>query len=144
MFARIFTLFFAAGCISSLAQSLPGKTSDTAVPAAPSADTPKPLSPETRGDIFMARKMYREAIETFREGSPKDPVIWNKTGIAYHQLMQLDQARKCYEQAIKLKPNYMEALNNLGTVYYAKKSPRRAISWYNRALKIAPSAPTST
>ena len=39
------------------------------------AEAPKPvLSAESRGDIFMARKMYREAIEAFSEGSPKDPV----------------------------------------------------------------------
>jgi tetratricopeptide (TPR) repeat protein len=32
----------------------------------------------------------------------------------------------------------VEAMNNLGTIYYTKKSYRRAISWYNRALKVAP------
>jgi tetratricopeptide (TPR) repeat protein len=102
-------------------------------------ETPKPvLSAESRGDIFMARKMYREAIETFSEGSPKDPVLRNKIGIAYHQLMQLDIARKYYEQAIKLKPTYSEAVNNLGTVYYATKSYRRAISQYKKAIKLAP------
>ncbi len=101
------------------------------------------LTPETRGDIYMARKMYREAIESFREGSPQDPVLLNKTGIAYHQMMQLDTARKYYEQAIKLKPDYTEAINNIGTVYYAKKSFRRAITWYKRALKFAPDDPKS-
>jgi tetratricopeptide (TPR) repeat protein len=86
----------------------------------------------------MARKQYREAIDTFREGSRKDPVLLNKIGIAYHQMMNLDNARKSYEQALKLKPDYVEAMNNLGTVYYARKSFRRAISWYNKALKVAP------
>jgi tetratricopeptide (TPR) repeat protein len=109
-------------------------------PPAPAATQPEKaeLSPEMRGDIYMARKMYREAIETFREGSPKDPVLLNKIGIAYHQMLQLDNARKSYEQALKLKPDYVEVLNNLGTVYYAKKSYRRAISWYHRALRLAP------
>jgi len=103
------------------------------------AEAPKPvLSAESRGDIFMARKMYREAIEAFGEGSPKDPVLRNKIGIANHQLMQLDIAKKYYEQAIKLKPNYSEAINNLGTVYYASKSYRRAISQYKKAIKLAP------
>jgi tetratricopeptide (TPR) repeat protein len=103
------------------------------------AEVTKPvLTPETRGDIFMARKMYREAVDTFREGSPKDPVLKNKIGIAYHQMMQLDNARKSYEQALKLKPTYVEAMNNLGTIYYTKKSYRRAIGWYNKALKAAP------
>jgi tetratricopeptide (TPR) repeat protein len=105
----------------------------------PSASAPKPqLTPETRGDIYMARKMYREAIDTFREGPAKDPILLNKIGIAYHQMMQLDNARKSYEQALKIKPDYAEALNNLGTVWYAKKSYRRAIGYYRRALKIAP------
>jgi len=102
------------------------------------AEVVKPvLTPETRGDIYMARKMYREAIDTFREASAKDPVLMNKIGIAYHQMMQLDSARKSYEQALKLKPTYVEAMNNLGTIYYTRKSYRRAISWYNKALKVS-------
>ncbi|HTX33736.1 MAG TPA: tetratricopeptide repeat protein [Bryobacteraceae bacterium] len=96
------------------------------------------LTPENRGDIYMARKMYREAIETFRLGSPTSAVLQNKIGIAYHQLSRLDDARKAYERALRLNPTYVEAMNNLGTVYYAKKSYRRAISWYNKALKLAP------
>jgi tetratricopeptide (TPR) repeat protein len=31
----------------------------------------------------------------------------------------------------------------MGTVYYAKRSPRRAITWYRRALKLAPEEPKS-
>ncbi len=107
--------------------------------ASPAVQPPKPeLTPEMRGDIFMARKMYREAIEVFREASDKNPVLQNKIGIAYHQMNQLDQAKKSYEKALKLKKDYVEAMNNIGTVYYAKKSYRRAVSWYNKALKAAP------
>jgi len=114
------------------------------IPFCAFAQDAKPnLSPETRGDIYMARKMYREAIEAFHDGSPKDPVLLNKTGIAYHQMLQLDQARKSYEAAIKVKPDYVEAINNIGTIYYAKKSFRRAISWYSRAIKLQPNDPKS-
>ena len=95
---------------------------------------------ETRGDIFMARKMYREAIDVFREDKSKNPVISNKIGIAYHQMQQLDNARKYYEQAIRFKPDYAEAINNLGTVYYAKKSFGRSIRYYQKALKYAPNS----
>jgi tetratricopeptide (TPR) repeat protein len=103
------------------------------------AQTPKaPLSKETRGDIFMARKMYREAIDVFREDKSKNAVIANKIGIAYHQMQQLDNARKYYEQAVRFKPDYPEAINNLGTVYYARKSFGRSIRYYQRALKYAP------
>jgi tetratricopeptide (TPR) repeat protein len=107
------------------------------VPQTTAERTP-PLSAEMRGDIFMARKMYLEAIEAFNEGSAKDPVLRNKAGIAYHQLQQLDKALKCYEQAVKLNPKYHEALNNIGTIYYSKKNYRRAVSYYRRALVLEP------
>lgn len=145
MFSRPLALLLAAGFSFAFAQSQSNAMVDgTKAPVPAPSQAPKvSLSPEMRGDIFMARKMYREAIETFREGPPKDPVLMNKIGIAYHQLTQLDNARKSYEQALRLKPDYVEAINNLGTVYYAKKNNRRAISYYLRALKIAPEEPRS-
>ena len=100
--------------------------------------TASTLTGEQRGDILMARKMYREAIDVYREGPLDSAVIWNKIGIAHHQMLQVDEARKHYEKAIKLNPNYSEAINNLGTIYYAKKSFRRAITQYQRALKLTP------
>jgi tetratricopeptide (TPR) repeat protein len=104
------------------------------------AQTNPPLTSEQRGDILMARKMYREAIDVYKEGPLDSAVIWNKIGIAYHQLLQVNEARKYYEQAIKLNPKYAEAINNLGTIYYAKRSYRRAIGQYNKALKLAPNS----
>jgi tetratricopeptide (TPR) repeat protein len=95
------------------------------------------LKPELRGDIYMARKMYREAIEQYLS-LPETAVLVNKTGIAYHQMMDLKTAKKYYERAIKLNRHYAEALNNLGTVYYASRSHRRAVNQYKRALKEAP------
>jgi tetratricopeptide (TPR) repeat protein len=113
----------------------PGKTS---LPAAAPADKPE-ITPELRGDVFMAKKEYREAIDAFHQGSATNPVLMNKMGIAYHQLPgQLDRALKCYQEAVRLKKDYVEAINNIGTVYYARKNYRRAITYYRRALKIAP------
>ncbi len=125
-------LLLAAALSSQSAQAPP----DTPSPAAKPQESA--LSGEARGDIFMAEKKFREAIEAYQEAPAQNAVVQNKLGIAYQQTLQLDNARKFYERAIKLKPNYMEALNNLGTVYYARKSYRRAINWYNRALKTAP------
>lgn len=95
------------------------------------------VTPETRGDIYMARKMYREAIDAYKS-APENAVTVNKTGIAYHQMMELNTAKKYYERAVKLNKKYPEALNNLGTVYYAQKSYRRAISQYDKALRVSP------
>ena len=124
------------GCLVGLAQSdnaLVDKTQPAE--AAPAA---RALTAEERGDILVARKMFREAIEVFDSEPHKTAVIYNKTGIAYHQLQQLRNAKKYYELALKLQPDYPEALNNIGTVYYANKSYRRAISYYHKALRISP------
>jgi tetratricopeptide (TPR) repeat protein len=104
------------------------------------AQTTPSLTAEQRADILMARKMYREAVDVYREGPLDSAIIWNKIGIAYHQMLQMNEARKNYEKAIKLNPKYAEAINNLGTVFYARKSYRRAISQYNRALKLTPNS----
>ena len=106
----------------------------------PATQPQRALSPEMRGDIFMARKMYREAVETYSQGPKNSAVLTNKLGIAYHQMLELDTAKKHYERAIKLDPNYSEAINNLGTVHYAKKSYRRAVNQYKKALKISPNS----
>src|SRR6266481_6528418 len=104
------------------------------------AQTESSLTAEQRSDILMARKMYREAAEGYKEGPLDSPIIWNKIGIAYHQMLQMDEAKRNYEKALKLNPKYAEAINNLGTIYYARRSYRRAIGQYNKALKIAPNS----
>jgi tetratricopeptide (TPR) repeat protein len=108
--------------------------------AASPTNSPGQLSLEMRGDILMARKMYREAADVYAEGAQNSAVLANKLGIAYHQMLAFDQAKKNYERAIHLKPDYAEAINNLGTVYYAKKQYRRSVSYYRRALKITPNS----
>jgi tetratricopeptide (TPR) repeat protein len=105
-----------------------------------SAQTNTTLSAEQRGDILMARKMYREAVEVYKQGPLDSSIIWNKVGIAYHQMLQIEEAKRNYEKAVKLNPHYAEAINNLGTIHYSKKSFRRAISQYNRALKLTPNS----
>ena len=127
--------------VTALGMQNPQQPSNAFRPS-PAPDTPRvdapTITPEMRGDIFMARKMYREAIEVYKSGAGTSPVLANKTGIAYHQMVELDSAKKYYERAIKLNPQYAEAINNVGTVYYAQKSYRRAIAQYKRALRITP------
>lgn len=94
------------------------------------------VTPEVRGDIFMAKKMYREAVEAYKEGPRDSAITLNKTGIAYHQMLQLDAAEKYYRLAVRANPHYAEAINNLGTIYYARKSYRRAVNQYKQALRI--------
>ncbi|HEY7390336.1 MAG TPA: tetratricopeptide repeat protein, partial [Bryobacteraceae bacterium] len=103
MGSRLFAVVFAAGtCSLALAQA-GNSLVDSTRPAPPPV---RPLTVEERGDIQMARKMYREAIETFLSDPNKTAIVYNKIGIAYHQLQQLDNAKKYYEHALKLKRDY--------------------------------------
>ena len=164
LYGSFLILFALLASSSQLPQPAePRSTTPDASAPAPSRPATDPLTPEKRADMYMARKLYREAIETFRkveeelrarlparrprkdDGSYQQTaqrlaVILNKIGIAYHQLHELDTARKYYEQAVRLNPQYAEAINNIGTVYYAQKSYRRAISQYRKALKISPNS----
>ena len=106
--------------------------------ASSQASSAPEISAEMRGDIMMARKMYRDALDYYKPGADKSAVLANKTGIAYHQLLDLNNARKYYDKAVKLNPRYAEAINNLGTLYYARKSYRRAVEQYKKALRITP------
>jgi tetratricopeptide (TPR) repeat protein len=98
------------------------------------------LSSEQKGDLFMARKMFRDAIDAYREGPQNSPVTWNKIGIAYHQLGDLGAARRNYEKAIRVDKKYAEAVNNDGTIYYAEKKYRTAIARYRKAIQLNPEA----
>ncbi len=137
---RCFVIALFAFSAPAFAQpAVPVEAARTDIPkTAPAAKTD--LTPETRGDIFMARKQYRDAIDAYHEGPQDSAVIWNKLGIAYHQMAQLETAKKQYQKSIKLNPKYAEAINNLGAVYYAQKSYRRATSNYRKALRLAPNS----
>ena len=82
--------------------------------------------------------MFREAIAAYKNGPENSPVTWNKIGIAWHNLGELSLARTNYEHALKVDKKYAEAINNVGTVFYAQKKYRTAINRYKRAIELAP------
>jgi tetratricopeptide (TPR) repeat protein len=118
-------------------QTVPAQNAVNTPAAAPPAPARPQLPAAERGDIFMARKMYREAVEAYDQ-APETATLENKKGIAYHQLGDLGNAEKCYARALKLEGNYAEAMNNLGTIYYSRKAYRRAIKQYKKVLRLKP------
>ncbi len=118
-------------------QGVPAQNASNAPPPTPPGPVRPLLSAQERGDILMARKMYREAIDTYKE-APETALLMNKIGIAYHQLADLGAAANYYARAVKLNSKYADAMNNLGTVYYSRGSYRRAIGQYKKALRIKP------
>jgi tetratricopeptide (TPR) repeat protein len=102
------------------------------------------LTPEEMGDLFMARKQYREASETYKrlsDQAPQNAVYLNKLGISLHQQEALSLALKYYERALKADPRYADAQNNIGTVWYQRKKYGKAIRAYVKAIKIREDMP---
>jgi len=48
------------------------------------------------------------------------------------------KAISCYQNAIKINPNYADAQNNLGTAFKAVGDHQKAINCFQNALKINP------
>jgi tetratricopeptide (TPR) repeat protein len=97
------------------------------------------MSGEELGDLYMARKEYREAMEQYRmlsEQNPRNAVYLNKLGIALHQQTVLGLALKYYERAVKVNPKYADAENNIGTIWYQRKKYSKAIRAYQKAIKM--------
>jgi tetratricopeptide (TPR) repeat protein len=102
------------------------------------------LSREEIGDLFMARKQYREATETYKrlaDENPRNAVYLNKVGIALHQQTALSLALKYYQRAVKTDPQYADAENNIGTVWYQRKKYGKAIRAYQKAIKMRDGMP---
>lgn len=122
-----------------LLPQLVDRTGETDQPPPPSAE----LTPERRADIYMARKMYREAVEGYSSAvsaEPKNARLYNKLGIAYHHQMMFSQARQSYERATKLDKEFAQAINNMGTVFYAQKRYKKAADMYRKALQLSPNS----
>jgi len=89
------------------------------------------------GDALMAHRRYQAAIEAYKQ-APPTAVVWNKMGIAYQMLFNMEEAVRCYEKSLKLDSKSVNVLNNLGTVYDSMKEYRLAVKMYHKALKIDP------
>jgi len=102
------------------------------------------ISDEEKGDLYMARKQYREAMEQYTllcEQDPHNAVYLNKLGIALHQQTALGLALKYYEKAVKANPKYADAENNIGTIWYQRKKYGKAVRAYQRAIKMRDDMP---
>ncbi|MDE3200544.1 MAG: tetratricopeptide repeat protein [Acidobacteriota bacterium] len=94
-------------------------------------------TPEQLGDSMMARKRYQAAIEAYKKAHPS-ATTWNKLGIAYQMMFNLNDAEESYKNSLKLDPNNSVVLNNLGTVYDSQKKYKQAEKLYRKALKSDP------
>jgi tetratricopeptide (TPR) repeat protein len=140
--ASIFIAALLSTCSLAIAQSTVPASSVSPEPTTQPAvinQSPKPQpTPEQLGDALMAHQRYQAAIEAYKKAPTDNPAVWNKLGIAYQLMFNLNDAMQSYQKAHKLDPKNSNELNNLGTVYDALKQYRNAEKMYRKALKIDP------
>ncbi len=144
--ALVVTAFILTATVATSAQS-PSETAPTAsqtAPANPPAPAPAPANPQNNAtpeqiaDSLMAHQRYQAAIEKYKIAPRNSSEVWNKMGVAYQLMFNLDDAARCYQQALRLDPKNAIVMNNLGTVYVSLKQYSRAEKAYRKALKVDP------
>ncbi|MFZ0743444.1 MAG: tetratricopeptide repeat protein [Terracidiphilus sp.] len=100
-----------------------------------------PPAPEQVGDSLMAHQRYQAAIEAYKKAPHDSAILWNKMGISYQMMFNLEEAMRCYRESLKIDPKNPNVLNNLGTVYDSLKQYKMAVKMYHKALKLDPRMP---
>jgi len=102
-----------------------------------------------RADILLIisrlqKQDFDGAIEAARNLSakrPKSPLPYNYMGAAYLGKKQIDQARKQFEKATELRPDYLPALLNLASMDLTLNNTDAARQGFERILKIQQNNP---
>ena len=98
------------------------------------------------GSLYLDKKLFVQSIGLFQKAlkaekklEPENQaLIHNAMGYAYFAQEQYDIAIRQYKEALKLYPEYVVALNNLGNVYEKKQMTVKALETYEQALKYEP------
>ncbi|HEY7402839.1 MAG TPA: tetratricopeptide repeat protein [Candidatus Angelobacter sp.] len=131
--------------ILALALPLCAQQSEPALDQAPILRIPPPSDDATsaeleqQGDQLRAQKAYLDSIDYYRAAIKKQEsaILHNKAGISLLLLRRDAEARKEFEQAIKLDKNYPEAYNNLGALFYNSRRFGAAVKQYKKAIKLS-------
>ncbi|HEV2324472.1 MAG TPA: tetratricopeptide repeat protein [Terracidiphilus sp.] len=129
-----------ANSASSL-NPLSAASAGTAMPLSVAPTPPRALSPELIGDVAAAHQHFRAAIAAYAKAPQMTAVLWDKTGIAYEMLHDFGGAIRCYQEALRLNPDFAEVYNNLGTLYGLARNFAKADRNYRMALKLDPNSP---
>ena len=87
------------------------------------------------GDTEALKTAYQKAL-ILAEGSRKDIIksIYNNYGIMYVNQKNIDLAKKFFEEALKMDPNYKEANFNMGILSSQIGDAEKALMYWRKAL----------
>ena len=89
------------------------------------------------GRIDEAIKRYQTLAERF----PDRPDGYNKLGVVYAEIRELDRATEYFLRALEHDQEHVASLSNLGNIYLERGEVTTAIWYYSRALDADPEYP---
>jgi type IV pilus assembly protein PilF len=90
-----------------------------------------------RGERYLAVNQSSQALEQLLQALeiyPEDPYLHYDLALTYDMKGMLSKTQYHLKQAIKLKPDYSDAYNYLGFVYFRDGKVDEAIRYYHKAL----------
>lgn len=88
-------------------------------------------------------KEYNDALKAFDQaialGRNQDADIYFQRGLAFSEIQKENEAIASYEEALKRKPEYLAALENLALIYHRRQDDNHAIAVLERLVKLDPS-----
>ncbi len=136
-------LLFVTSGTASVQAPAPTASPEQAPPVVSlTSGTPQEL--EKQGDLFRSQKRYLDSIDYYDAALAKQPtpLLWNKKGMCQLFLQHQKEAKKSFEESLKLDKNSAEGLNNLGYIAQLETRYNRAIKYYEKALAIRPNSAT--
>ena len=91
-----------------------------------------------RGGRYLGANQPSKALEQYLEALkiyPEDPILHYDLAYAYDMKGMLDKTEYHLKEAIRLKPDYSDAYNYLGFVYFGRGKVDEAIKYYHKALE---------
>jgi len=112
------------------------QTPRPAEPASFSGHNARGLSLFKSGEFQTAAVEFKAALDAATDENPAlKGVALNNLGMAYMAMDDAALAEESFKEALRLKPDYPQALNNYGTLLSKKGDRKKALALFKRAVQ---------
>ena len=139
----LLTVFLCAFSVVSWGQSAHSEQVQIKPPLLRSIDPPAPDATaadlEARAEQLRLEKLYLDALDYYRAALAKNPnsaSLLNKIGITDLMMQRNREAKKWFDQSIKIDRKFADAYNNRGVALYEEQKYGAAVKDYRRAIAI--------
>ena len=99
------------------------------------------------GNDYFDTEQTQKAINAYGKAleiEPNNPNVLTDQGVMFRKIGWYDKALGNFEKANKIDPNHLQSLFNAGIVYAVDlKQPDKAVSYWNKYLKLDSNSPTA-